>query len=134
MDITHYFKNISNSTEKINEIARASKEQETGITQINDAINSLDKQTQENAATANKTQDIAVDTDRIAKEIVADAQSKEFIGKENVNIQVTSISKTSTKINKSLKVESTSSNSSSKPVKNQTFKAIEEKEDEWETF
>ncbi|RXK07045.1 methyl-accepting chemotaxis protein [Halarcobacter bivalviorum] len=126
--------NISNSTEKINEIARASKEQETGITQINDAINSLDKQTQENAATANKTQDIAVDTDRIAKEIVADAQSKEFIGKENVNIQVTSISKAPAKINKPLKVESTSSSSSSKPVKNQTFKPAKDNDDEWETF
>ncbi|RXJ90439.1 chemotaxis protein [Arcobacter sp. CECT 8983] len=128
--------NINNSTEKINEIANASKEQESGITQINDAINQLDKQTQENASIANKTHDIAIDTDRVAKEIVADAQSKEFIGKENVNIKKEVSSKASlsthtseikTKKPTETKVEKTTN-------KHNTFKAEKSNDDEWESF
>ena len=80
--------NISNSTKKIEEISTASKEQETAITQINDAINRLDQQTQENAATAAKTHTIAVETDVIAKEIVSEANSKNFIGKDSVQSMV----------------------------------------------
>ena len=74
--------NIEESTEMIDEISMASKEQQTGITQINDAITNLDSQTQENASIANLTQDIATQSDSIAKEIVAKANQKEFIGKE----------------------------------------------------
>ena len=55
-----------------------------GIVQINDAINSLDKQTQENANIASQTNDIATQTDEIAKLILSNANEKEFIGKENV--------------------------------------------------
>ena len=67
---------------------KASKEQESGITQINDAVTALDQQTQQNAQIASKTHDIAVDTDNIAKEIVYDAQSKEFIGKNELLFKV----------------------------------------------
>ena len=38
--------NISNTILRINEVANASKEQERGIIQINDAINTLDQATQ----------------------------------------------------------------------------------------
>ena len=78
--------NITKSTEMIAEISNASREQETGITQINDAVTQLDKQTQENASTATQTLDIAVQTDTIAKEIVSDANAKEFIGKSEARI------------------------------------------------
>ncbi len=78
--------NITKSTEMIAEISNASREQETGITQINDAVTQLDKQTQENASTATQTLDIAVQTDTIAKEIVSDANAKEFLGKNDVKI------------------------------------------------
>ncbi|MFW0743863.1 hypothetical protein ACN09N_10705, partial [Aliarcobacter butzleri] len=59
-------------------------EQLQGIEQINNSISSLDKQTQQNATVANKTQEIAINTDKIAKLIVEDANNKEFIGKENI--------------------------------------------------
>ena len=62
-------KNIENSTQTINEIATASKEQQKGITQINDAINGLDRQTQKNATIASQTKEIALQTDSIAKQI-----------------------------------------------------------------
>jgi len=124
-------KNIDNSTKKINEIASASKEQEAGITQINDAITQLDKQTQENASISNKTQDIASNTDKIAKEIVADAQSKEFIGKENIVIKKETTIKKS--VNRPInKVEPT--NEIENNTKQQTFKAQDNNEDEWESF
>eukprot|EP01029_Cantina_marsupialis_P005543 TRINITY_DN1608_c0_g3_i8.p1 TRINITY_DN1608_c0_g3~~TRINITY_DN1608_c0_g3_i8.p1 ORF type:complete len:456 (-),score=91.20 TRINITY_DN1608_c0_g3_i8:1099-2295(-) len=76
--------NITNTIALISDIETASKEQKTGIEQINDAINSLDQQTQQNASIANQTHDIAVQTDEIAKLVVRDADEKEFIGKNNV--------------------------------------------------
>ncbi len=72
---------IHNATNRIDEITLASKEQESGITQINDAITNLDQQTQQNATIANETQTIALETDVLAKEIVTDANKKEFLGK-----------------------------------------------------
>lgn len=65
----------------INGIQSSSKEQLLGIEQINNAINSLDKQTQENANVATQTQEIALSTDKISKLIVEDANNKEFNGK-----------------------------------------------------
>ncbi len=74
--------NIEQTTELISNIETASKEQLLGIEQINDAINILDKQTQENSNIASKTHDIAIITDEISKLIVSEANEKEFIGKE----------------------------------------------------
>ncbi|WP_052502597.1 methyl-accepting chemotaxis protein [Halarcobacter anaerophilus] len=76
--------NISKTINLISDVESASKEQQLGIVQINDAINSLDQQTQQNAAIASQTHDIAIQTDEIAKIILADANEKEFIGKNNV--------------------------------------------------
>jgi methyl-accepting chemotaxis protein len=76
--------NITKTTNMIGEISDASKEQEAGIVQINDAVATLDQQTQQNAAIASQTQEIALQTDVIAKEIVADAMKKEFIGKNKL--------------------------------------------------
>ncbi|MGE4456477.1 MAG: methyl-accepting chemotaxis protein [Arcobacteraceae bacterium] len=80
--------NIQKTTEMILEISHASKEQEAGITQINDTVTGLDRQTQENASIANQTREIALQTDSIAKEIVADVMKKKFNGK-NVNLTKT---------------------------------------------
>ncbi len=77
---------ISKTTEIIKSIETASREQQTGINQINDAINSLDKQTQENASIANQTQDIANQTNSIARQIVSSADEKDFNGKNSIEI------------------------------------------------
>jgi len=74
--------NIAKTTQMISEITNALKEQELGITQINDAVTHLDQQTQQNASIAGEARDIALQTDTIAKEIVASANEKEFIGKK----------------------------------------------------
>jgi len=74
--------NITKTIELISDVEMASKEQLGGIEQINDAVSILDRQTQQNAMIASHTRDIAVETDKIAKEIVASANEKEFIGKK----------------------------------------------------
>ncbi|MGB5867621.1 MAG: hypothetical protein WBG69_07095, partial [Arcobacteraceae bacterium] len=79
----------------------ATKEQLTGIQQINDAVNSLDQQTQQNAMIASQTHDVALSTDTIAKLVVSNANAKEFIGKESVqakNMESTSTNATQTKV------------------------------------
>ena len=65
-------------------VESSSKEQLAGIEQINHAINSLDQQTQQNAQIASQTYSVAMQTDTIAKLIVSSANSKEFIGKNEV--------------------------------------------------
>ena len=75
---------ISKTLTLITDVEGASKEQHNGIVQINDAVNSLDRQTQQNAAVANATKDIAVQTQSIATTIVKDTDEKEFIGKLDV--------------------------------------------------
>ena len=76
--------NISKTIELISEVEVASQEQQSGILQINDAINLLDKQTQQNASIASQTHGVAVQTDSIAKLVVQSADEKEFIGKDIV--------------------------------------------------
>ena len=76
--------NISQTINLISDIEMSSKEQLTGIEQINDALTSLDQQTQQNANVASETHDIAVLTDKIAKLVVSNANDKEFIGKDSV--------------------------------------------------
>ena len=70
--------NISKTIELISDVESASKEQKTGIEQINDAISSLDNKTQENANISNITKDVANETDNIAKVILQSADEKKF--------------------------------------------------------
>jgi methyl-accepting chemotaxis protein len=74
--------NISNTVELIAQVNNSSKEQQKGMEQINDAINLLDHKTQENAAISNKTNDIAIQTDVLAKLIVQKTNEKEFNEKD----------------------------------------------------
>ncbi|MCK5110613.1 MAG: hypothetical protein KAQ94_03755 [Arcobacteraceae bacterium] len=76
--------NISKTIELISDVEMASKEQQLAIEQINDAVTTLDQQTQQNASIASQTHDVAVQTDTIAKLVVANADEKEFIGKDTV--------------------------------------------------
>ncbi|MGM0519795.1 MAG: methyl-accepting chemotaxis protein [Campylobacterota bacterium] len=75
---------VLKTTELIGEITEASKEQKTGIEQINDAVTQLDSQTQQNVVISNTTQSIATQTDELAKLIVKQANEKEFIGKDSI--------------------------------------------------
>jgi len=76
--------NIEQTISLIKDVEMASKEQLQGIEQINDAVAQLDQQTQKNAMIASETQNIALQTDVIAKLIVDNANGKEFTGKNDV--------------------------------------------------
>ncbi len=76
--------NIQKTMSLIQGVSNASKEQQTGIEQINDAITQLDQQTQTNAAVSEQTKDIAIETQYVANSIVNDANEKEFDGKNSV--------------------------------------------------
>ncbi|MCG3716590.1 methyl-accepting chemotaxis protein, partial [Aliarcobacter butzleri] len=116
--------NISETINLIGDIQNASKEQLLGIEQINDAVNSLDRQTQQNAMIASQTNDIAIVTEEIAKLVVKDANAKEFIGKNEVKAKNIDILE----------------EKSVKPTQNDISKKTETKSnnisnnDEWESF
>ncbi|WP_258237634.1 methyl-accepting chemotaxis protein, partial [Arcobacter sp. CECT 9188] len=55
--------NVSQTIDLISDIQNSSKEQLLGIEQINDAVNTLDQQTQQNANIAAQAHDIAIVTD-----------------------------------------------------------------------
>ena len=70
--------NIVKTTETIDDISSASKEQQVGIEQINDVVTRLDQQTQQNASVASQTHDIAINTSEIARTIIDSVNNKEF--------------------------------------------------------
>ncbi len=89
---------VSETIELITDVDSASKEQETGIVQINDVINSLDKQTQQNAAVASETNDIAIQTNQIAEIILNNADEKEFDGKNSVKARHIQVNRSSSNV------------------------------------
>ncbi len=105
--------NVQKTLDLIKDVEMASKEQQSGIVQINDAVNELDQQTQANASVANQTRDIAVQTQTIADDVVANADAKEFIGKNDVKAKSVNKTEQNTKRqlnnNTNIKIKSDSS-------------------------
>ncbi|MGE3593173.1 MAG: chemotaxis protein, partial [Arcobacter sp.] len=79
-------KNISTTLELIDNVTLASKEQATGMVQINDVVNNLDQITQINAQSASEANNIAQQTLEISKKIIEQADAKEFNGKDSVRV------------------------------------------------
>jgi methyl-accepting chemotaxis protein len=136
--------NISRTIDLINDVETSSKEQQAGIIQINDAVNALDRQTQQNASVASDTKDIAVQTQSIAQEIVKDADEKEFNGKNEVRAKQMSIAvqtpSRAQNVEKVLtqpqtKKETVTTLSSTNPSKDITpITATIDEDDEWASF
>ena len=125
---------INKTIDLIKNVEASSKEQLSGIEQINDAVNSLDRQTQENAMIANQTYNVAVQTDNIAKLVVENANSKEFIGKDEV--QAKELNSNDSDDSKKYEVKTSSkqnSNNFNKSSHNE-FKDSSKDEDEWTSF
>ena len=141
---TELLENIEKQTQAINEIATASKEQQAGITQINDAVTGLDQQTQQNANIASDTKTIAINADNIAKKIVSDSHNKQFVGKEDVEKENKKIN--STFKNSNIVLNPTKKSSEIKPsipkkdmdkktpIKQNEIKSSAKDDDEWESF
>ena len=129
---THLNENIKSTTEIISEVELASREQKQAIEQINDAVTQLDQKTQEIANIASGTHDVAVQTDEIAKLVVANADEKEFIGKETAKAKNMGNTATVSKetVHTPNKQTSTQSNSNTaiKPITSNSS------DDEWASF
>ena len=76
---TELNENITNTIVTINEVATASKEQEKGIVQINDAINTLDQATQKNAQVADEISIMATNIANMSNALVSAASKASFI-------------------------------------------------------
>ncbi len=116
--------NVAKTMELIKDVETASKEQQSGIEQINDAVTNLDKQTQQNAMIATQTHDVAVETDEIAKLVVSNADAKEFDGKDSVKRKVFNTHNTS------------NTQTTKKPTTQEQVKELKpnDTKDEWESF
>ena len=71
--------NISNTILTIDKVATASKEQERGIVQINDAINMLDQATQKNAQVADQISTMASNIAQMSDSLVTAAARASFL-------------------------------------------------------
>jgi len=69
---------ITQTKDIIDDVSRASSEQEKGISQINDAISILDKNTQENASDATKIAELAEDVRNLSANLIAVANNAKF--------------------------------------------------------
>jgi len=74
---------IVDTSALINDVTHAASEQSIGMNQISDAINQLDRFTQQNASIAGETNSIALKTDAIAVELVVEVAKNNFKGKNN---------------------------------------------------
>ena len=136
-DMIHGYKdlneNITKTIDLIKDVESSSKEQLSGIEQINDAVNSLDRQTQQNATIANQTYGVAVQTDTIAKLVVSNANDKEFVGKDEVKAKVIeSKEKDKTAVRSEKKV--VEKNTHQVDTKTKEFVSSKADEDEWASF
>jgi len=78
--------NLGKTMDLINNVEKNSKDQKIRIEMINESVTMLDEKTQQNAAIANKAYEISQSTLDIADDIVKDANEKEFIGKDNIDL------------------------------------------------
>ena len=127
---------INQTINLISDIEMSSKEQLLGIEQINDAVNSLDQQTQQNAMVASQSHDIALSTDKIAKLVVSNANAKEFIGKNEVRAKDVGMKKELKEhIIASTPKKIVKTSNPSKPNINSTQEIkSNSNDDEWESF
>ena len=124
---------INSTINLISDVEMSSKEQLSGIEQINDAVNQLDQQTQQNAAISTQTNDIAITSDKIAKLIVEDANKKEFHGKNDIVAK--SIEQNSKKFDNSLQIKKANLNKiSTKEKSSKVIQSSTQDSDEWESF
>ncbi|MGJ0303310.1 methyl-accepting chemotaxis protein [Aliarcobacter cryaerophilus] len=122
---------INQTISLIQDITSSSKEQQKGVEQINDAVSSLDKQTQENANIARVASDIAGEASSMAKKILENANSKEFSGKNSVEDDFEKMFKNSKK-DSSATINNTEDKV--KKVENKKVEDTKISSDEWESF
>ncbi|MEJ5168478.1 MAG: methyl-accepting chemotaxis protein, partial [Arcobacteraceae bacterium] len=81
--------NIQSTVHLINDIANASKEQQEGLEQINDAVTQLDQATQQNAAEATRISDLVAEVSKLSHDLVTAASRANF--KQEARKQVSDV-------------------------------------------
>ncbi|WNL15892.1 methyl-accepting chemotaxis protein [Arcobacter cryaerophilus gv. pseudocryaerophilus] len=122
---------INQTISLIQDITSSSKEQQKGVEQINDAVSSLDKQTQENANIARVASDIAAEASSMAKKILENANSKEFSGKNSVEDDFEKMFKNS---KKDISLTLNSNENKVEKIENKKVEDTKTNADEWESF
>ena len=77
---------IEDNTNIIDEVAKSNEVQMNNITQINEAMNSLDSITQENASMAAQTKNVAVETNKVAQDMLQAASLNNYDKEEENRI------------------------------------------------
>jgi methyl-accepting chemotaxis protein len=116
---------IEKTNELIDDVSNAAKEQTIGMSQIADAMNQLDRFTQENAAIADKTNTIANETNKIALDVVKNVEINNFDGKTTQNLS---------DIEYEEKPKTRSPEKRKSNTKKEFISKKSENEDEWESF
>ena len=70
--------NVNVFVQGVNDMSESIKEQTAGVTQINEAIAQLESVTQDNVSVANSTNDITLQVNKIADDILEDVNKKRF--------------------------------------------------------
>ena len=83
---TSLISDIDQTVNLIADVSSSSKEQELGINQISDAINSIDQAVQNNASVSLDVKTVANNCNEIAIKIVDNIRNMEFVGKDEVRI------------------------------------------------
>ncbi|MGJ0352029.1 methyl-accepting chemotaxis protein [Aliarcobacter cryaerophilus] len=122
---------INQTISLIQDITSSSKEQQKGVEQINDAVSSLDKQTQENANIARVASDIAAEASSMAKKILENTNSKEFSGKNSVEDDFEKMFKNS---KKDISLTLNSNENKVEKIENKKVEDTKTNADEWESF
>jgi len=76
---------INKTVELIEDVSTSSDEQEKGINQISDAINSIDHAVQNNASVSLDVKTVANKSNDVAMQIVEDTRKIKFVGKEQIS-------------------------------------------------
>ena len=87
-------KKVIQTKQMIDDVSHASKEQEEGMIQINDAVNSLDKVTQENASTSSKIDNLSSQVSQLSTRLINITSTAKLA--KNVHQQVCDIELTQT--------------------------------------
>jgi len=125
-------RNISSTIDLIEHVSTASKEQSSGMQQINDAVNNLDHITQKNAQNASNADSVAQNTKKISDVIISNANAKEFDGKDTIIIDTRS-KDTQTQNHNSIERRAPDSRTHEKPINKKVFEAKND-EGDWESF
>jgi len=79
--------NIDETMIVIDDVTGASKEQELSIEEINDTLNTLDRETQKNVGIADDSNKLAQQCEQVARTIVQEVEKNTFIGQDKIRRQ-----------------------------------------------